>query len=224
MPSLPFLNLSPPSFVPTFPPFQNICHIHHTCPIHIHYNVFEKLVNNRIVDHLEKYGLFSNFQYGFRSSWSSYNWSSYNLLTDLLTIVYEIARFFNRSRANQAVGLDISKVFDRVCLVGLLHKIKSYGISGQVFSLISCFLSKRLLQVFLAEKSPQKCNWITKHSSLWMFKTNLQIKIKKPFLGDRVWAPKPVYRALKRPGYVTDWCYWFENGWVCYWGKIILRC
>ena len=29
--------------------------------------VFEKLVNNRIVDHLEKYGLFSDFQYGFRS-------------------------------------------------------------------------------------------------------------------------------------------------------------
>ena len=30
--------------------------------------VFEKLVNNRIVDHLEKYGLFSDFQYGFRLS------------------------------------------------------------------------------------------------------------------------------------------------------------
>ena len=30
--------------------------------------VFEKLVYNRIVDHLEKYDLFSDFQYGFRSS------------------------------------------------------------------------------------------------------------------------------------------------------------
>ena len=30
--------------------------------------VFEKLVNNRIVDHLENCGLFSDFQYGFRSS------------------------------------------------------------------------------------------------------------------------------------------------------------
>ena len=30
--------------------------------------VFEKLVSNRIVDHLEKYDLFSYFQYGFRSS------------------------------------------------------------------------------------------------------------------------------------------------------------
>ena len=30
--------------------------------------VFEKLVNNWIVNHLEKYCLFSDFQYGFRSS------------------------------------------------------------------------------------------------------------------------------------------------------------
>ena len=30
--------------------------------------VFEKLVNNRTVDHLEKCGFFCDFQYGFRSS------------------------------------------------------------------------------------------------------------------------------------------------------------
>ena len=30
--------------------------------------VFEKLVNNRIVDYLEKCGLFSHSQYDFRSS------------------------------------------------------------------------------------------------------------------------------------------------------------
>ena len=35
--------------------------------------VFEKLVNNRIVDHLEKFGLFSDYQYHFRSSQSTAN-------------------------------------------------------------------------------------------------------------------------------------------------------
>ena len=39
--------------------------------------VFEKLVNNTIVDHLEKYGCFSDFQYGFRYSLST---------ADLLTV------------------------------------------------------------------------------------------------------------------------------------------
>ena len=33
--------------------------------------VFEKLLNNRIVDHLEKCGLFSDFQYDFKSSRST---------------------------------------------------------------------------------------------------------------------------------------------------------
>ena len=33
--------------------------------------IFEKLMNNRTFDHLEKFGLFSDFQYGFRSSRST---------------------------------------------------------------------------------------------------------------------------------------------------------
>ena len=68
--------------------------------------VFEKLVNNRIVDHLEKCGLFSDSQYGFKSSQST---------ADLLTVVSDrIASAFHRSGATQAVALDISKAFDRV--------------------------------------------------------------------------------------------------------------
>ena len=42
------------------------------CPVNLLVSeVFEKLVNNRIVDHLQKCGLFSDFQYGFRSSRST---------------------------------------------------------------------------------------------------------------------------------------------------------
>ena len=103
--------------------------------------VFEKLVNNRIVDDLEKCGLFSDFLYGFRSS---------RLPADLLTVVSDrIARAFNRSGATRAVALDISNAFDRVWHAGLLHKLKSYGISGQIFHLISSFLSNRWFQVTL---------------------------------------------------------------------------
>ena len=53
--------------------------------------VFEKLVNKRIVDHLEKCGLFSDFQYGFRPSRST---------ADLLTVISDkTVRDFNRSGA-----------------------------------------------------------------------------------------------------------------------------
>ena len=67
-----------------------------------------------------------------------------------------IARVFNRSGATQAVALDISKAFDRVWHAGLLHKHKSYGISGQIFGLISSFLSNRRLWVVLDGKSSQE--------------------------------------------------------------------
>ena len=110
--------------------------------------VFEKVVNNRIVDHLEKCGLFSDFQCGFRSSRST---------ADLLTVVSDgIAWAFNKSGATRAVALDISKAFDRVWHDGLLHKLKSYGISGQIFGRISSFLSNRQPQVVLDGKSSQE--------------------------------------------------------------------
>ena len=84
--------------------------------------VFEKLLNIRIVDHIEKCGLFSNFQYGFRSCRST---------VDLLTVAYDrISRAFNRSEATIAVALDIYKTFDRAWHTGLFHKLKSYGIPG----------------------------------------------------------------------------------------------
>ena len=101
-----------------------------------------------IVDHLEKYGLFSDFQYGFKSSRST---------ADLLTVVSDRnTRAFNKSRATQAVALDISKAFGRVWHAGLLQKLKSYGISGQIFGLISFLLSNKWLPVVLDGKFAQK--------------------------------------------------------------------
>ena len=92
--------------------------------------------------------MWPDFQYGFRSSRST---------ADLLTIVSDrIAGAFNRSGATRAVALDISKIFDRVWHAGLLHKLKSYGISGQIFGLIFSFLSNRQLRVVLDGKSSQE--------------------------------------------------------------------
>ena len=54
------------------------------------------------------------------------------------------------------MALDISKAFDRVWHAGLLHKLTSYGISGQVFNLISSFLSNRRFRMVLDGKSSQE--------------------------------------------------------------------
>ena len=94
--------------------------------------VFKKLVNNRILDHLENCGLFSDCQYGLRSSRST---------EDLLTVscIDRIARDFNKSGVTRAVALGISKAFGGVCHAGLLHKLKSYGIPGRIFDLFLLF-------------------------------------------------------------------------------------
>ena len=66
---------------------ENYC----TVSLSVVSKVFEKLVNNRRVDHLEKCDLFSHFQYGYRSFQST---------ADLLTVLSDrIARAFNKSGA-----------------------------------------------------------------------------------------------------------------------------
>ena len=104
---------------------------------------FEKLVNNKCWSPREMWP-FSDFRYGFRSSRST---------ADLLTVVFDkIPRACNRSGATQAIALARSKAFDKVWHAGILHKLKSYGISGQIFGLISSFLSNRQLRVVLDGK------------------------------------------------------------------------
>ena len=61
-----------------------------------------------------------------------------------------MARNFNRSGVTQAVELDKSKTYDRVWHAGLLHKLKSYGISGPII------LGKKWLQVVLDRKTLQE--------------------------------------------------------------------
>ena len=76
--------------------------------------------------------LFSDLQYGFRSSRSSAN---------LVTLVFDrIASAFDRSGLTRAAALDITRAFDRVWQAGLLYKLESCRISGQLFGCIPSFL------------------------------------------------------------------------------------
>ena len=100
--------------------------------------IFEKLITNRLVDHLKKY--------------------IWPLSTaGLLTVVSErIGRVFNRSGVTLAVALDLSKAFNWVWHAGLLHKLKFYGISGRVFGRVLSSLNSRWLWMVLYGKSSQE--------------------------------------------------------------------
>ena len=120
--------------------------------------IFYTLINRRLADHLENCGLFSGFQYGFRSSCTA----------DLLTVVSgRIKRALNSPRATWAIELLEQLIIEQLICLSLsaffwfwhsilLHKLKSYEIIGLVFGLILSFLSKRLLRVVLDGKSFQE--------------------------------------------------------------------
>ena len=74
----------------------------------------------------------------------------------ILGLLDQPARAFNKCGTTRTVALDISKASGRVWDIGLLHKLKYFGISGQIFGLIFSFLSNRRLQVVLDVKSSQE--------------------------------------------------------------------
>ena len=99
--------------------------------------VFEKCVNNRIVDHLEKCGLSSDFQYGFRSS---------QLNSDLLAVVSDrIVWNFNRSGAAPDLALDNPRLSRDIRMLvffrnlGLMEYQIRYLALFLLFSVIGCF-------------------------------------------------------------------------------------
>ena len=107
--------------------------------------IFKKLVNIRLIDHLEKCCVFSDFQYGVKSSRST---------VDLLTVASDkIARVFIISGATRAI--DISNAFNRLQHVGHLHRLNYCGISGRLFGVISYFFSNRRFLIVLVAKFSQ---------------------------------------------------------------------
>ena len=92
------------------------------------------------------YTLISTHQSGFRPGDSTLN--------QLLLITHEIYKTFENHQETRAVFLDISKAFDKVWHEGLLLKLKSNGIDGQLYFLIGNFLYNRYQRVVFNGKHP----------------------------------------------------------------------
>ena len=105
--------------------------------------IFEKIIFNRIYNFLSEKNLLNHNQSGFRPSDSCVN--------QLLSITHEIFQAFdcNPTLEVRSVFLDISNAFDKVWHEGLLYKLKSMGISGELHKLLENYLSGRLQRVVL---------------------------------------------------------------------------
>ena len=83
--------------------------------------------------------LYSNCQHGFRKKRSC--------MTQLLEVMEYLTDFFDEGNAVDIIYLDFKKAFDSVPHQRLLVKIKSYGISGNLYNWITDFLTGRSQRV-----------------------------------------------------------------------------
>ena len=115
---------------------------------------FEKILEKLIFDTI--------YQYLCKNQLQTPNQSDFcpgdSTVNQLLSITHKIYSTFEEfpSREMRAVFLDISKGFDKVWHDGLLFKLKSYGISGCLFSVLEDFLDNCQQRVVLNAKTS---NW-----------------------------------------------------------------
>ena len=103
--------------------------------------VFERLIFKHLYNHIRDNNLLTSLQSGFIPGDSTIN---------QLTFLYNtFCQALDSGKEVRAVFCDISKAFDRVWHVGLLHKLRAAGVSGEVLAWFQSYLSNRKQRVVL---------------------------------------------------------------------------
>ena len=108
--------------------------------------VLEHIICSHIRAHLDKHGILSRLQHGFRASFSCE--------TQLLTTVQDLLTIRDDGHQTDMVVLDFSKAFDKVPHGRLLSKLRLYGIQGPTLKWIEAFLGDRTQSVVVIPPRP----------------------------------------------------------------------
>ena len=106
--------------------------------------LMERCVYKYVYNYLTDNSLLTPFQSGFRSGDSTIN--------QLASISNDIVSALDKGKEVRMVFCDISKAFDRVWHRGLLSKLKSFGITGNLLSWFSDYLHNRCQRVVINGK------------------------------------------------------------------------
>jgi hypothetical protein len=103
--------------------------------------LLEHVVHSNVISHLDRHGLLSDKQHGFRKERSCES--------QLITTIQDLADSLNAGGQVDAILLDFSKAFDKVPHQRLLTKVQNCGVTGSLLCWISDFLSDRTQSVVL---------------------------------------------------------------------------
>ena len=117
---------------------QNYRPVNVTCQV---CKIFETLVRDRLVKHLEENSLIRESQHGFRKGRSC--------LTNLLTFLDKVTGCIDSGNSVDVVFLDFTKAFDKIPHSRLAAKLRSHGIDGKLLCWIMEWLKDRKQQVVI---------------------------------------------------------------------------
>ena len=100
----------------------------------------EKLLANRLVEHIENNNLLHNFHFGFREGRSCE--------MALKEIISSIASNIDKGKYTALVSLDIKGAFDTVEWRDIVMQMKFFGCPGNVAGVVSSYLSNRKISIF----------------------------------------------------------------------------
>ena len=105
----------------------------------------EKLIRDKLVDHMTSNNLFSNTQHGFISGRSC--------ITQLLEYIEDLTEAIDNGEDVDMIYLDFCKAFDKVPHRRLVYKLEQYGIKGDILLWIKNFLHDRQQRVTIGDSS-----------------------------------------------------------------------
>ena len=103
--------------------------------------LMERCIHKHVTRYLKQYSIITPFQSGFQTGDSTVN--------QLLHMYNDFAKALDEGKEVRVVFLDISKAFDKVWHKGLIFKLQSIGISGNLLEWFTDYLANRKQRVCL---------------------------------------------------------------------------
>ena len=101
--------------------------------------ILESIIRDYIINHMKVNNLFSDKQFGFIGGRST--------MLQLLKVIDIWTEILDQGGSLDAIYCDFMKAFDKVPHKRLIHKVKNYGIDGNILGWITYFLNNRKQEV-----------------------------------------------------------------------------